>query len=310
MTSASKAFAVSALSVIAAAMACGVPRFARADPLNGPPPLHETIEWKVANADAIVRGRVVEQVRIDDPTDDSWDLWLKVKVAVSESLLGDNGKEITFLIDEDTYRFFANEVDLAANDLVFFLFRHDRYSPRTWDDPCLGPEAPPRPPKDLGLLISEWPVALDGKRVEWTKAEQELSKVSEILGAMRREVRRRGDKHPPSVDLFAMRKSASRTDQRRAQFVLPVDEHLLKQVPAWAISDDPVFRANAARLIRHDPTPANLDRLRKLLDDPFIQESQRTGRKLYFVRAVAYEACSDLEMDVPEPTIDATAGKP
>lgn len=261
----------------------------------------DSVEWMSADADLVIRGRVVAakgtpvQGRL---------VWYDVTVKVEETLKGPRLATARFstphLYGESPLQWKADRTEL-----LLYLVRGAR---RAKDDPRYGraPYAPRR-----GTQESESVLRLGGPRPGrlFTMGYQVVTGRGPILAAARAAATVRGAKGRHKIDLpYASPAFKALYGGSAVWLYVPIDARLERIGVQWIASKAFHQRLEGAKVLAHFKSAANVRRLRGLLADPgFWTES--TGQpgapktRCYAVREAAFKALAAWGIRVSRPVI-------
>ena len=263
-----------------------------------------SIEWLTADADAIVRGRIVAVDPLE-PRDRHGDHWYKARIAVAETLKGIPHDEIDFVFTTgrgEPWRWHDEQVEL-----LFFLKTSDSSAAKVsgYD-----------PPPDMLVLdfrAGGWSVhRLDGESGSGiseaaTMDFNVLRRKDEILAAARAGVAAVAGREEPPVAYRVEVPFGTELRPKRFgmtnlfELTVPLDHRLERHAKTWANSDLSQARLEAAKALRHFRSDENIRILRKLLDDKIMYTFDEQSRRVYLIAEEAARVLEEWGEDVDRP---------
>jgi hypothetical protein len=257
----------------------------------------ESLEWKVADSDLIIRG-VVE--RIEPGPAENPGPWVDVTIRVTETIKGQRHERVTV-------RAHRKDAGAPGNDVLVFLVRVDG----------------PRPSFTL-YPMSEYPVAqesrrgysyvlrelfdailpLNGqlKRQYLTMDWQRLRTPQEVLSAARLAGVEEGLEISLKPFYVSARPAAPQYVPHIAGLAVPADHRLKRRAREWIASPHWQLRWQGAKALERFRSGENLQLIQSLLSDTALSDTERrTPWSLHYPnRQVAREALVKWGVDVPE----------
>ncbi len=302
----------------------------------------ESIEWRVAQSDAIVRANV-NDVNFEPLKNGSG--WVVVTLGVRETIQGTSVPTIEFAVWSDSPEDVFTRWKKSGQEVLWFLSRDKTKKAQLEAESKVSP------------VPTRWVPAISPYRIELAASRSERldhsepaiflmdltvrEKPEEILAATRNAVHQQGSKPPlrsHQITISHALAEQSGTAGDANALIVPVDARLEANAHKWISSPADVvnrldkgqvkdkqardewlayerneLREQAVRALKYFPSDENIVLLRGLLNDPawILETSDRDGvevtNKVYHIRKAAYAVLKKWKVLVERPHISEPA---